>query len=71
MIVLITISTFANCSGEKTIIDNLTVEYTSTPLGIDVGTPRFAWQMQAPENERSYYQTAYQIEVKNPSGEVV
>ena len=59
-----------NCNGNE-IINKLTIEYTSTPLGIDVENPRFGWQMQAPENERGYFQTAYQIEVKNPSGEVV
>lgn len=71
IIILISFSTFLNCSNEKQIINNLTVEYNSTALGIDVETPRFGWQMQAPESERGVYQTAYQVEVKNPSGDVV
>jgi alpha-L-rhamnosidase len=71
VIILITISIFLSCFSEKLKINNLTVEYTKTPLGIDVENPRFGWQMQAPENERGVYQTAYQIEVKGTSGEVV
>jgi len=62
---------FQNCTTDKLSITNLTSEYTTTPLGIDVEHPRFAWQMQAPESQRGVYQTAYQIEVKNSSGEIV
>lgn len=47
-------------------VSSLQVEYTETPLGIDVQKPRFGWQMIAPENERGYSQTAYRIRVKNP-----
>ncbi len=65
------ITTFLSCNTQKETINNLTVEYTTTPLGIDVKVPRFAWQMQAPEGERGYYQTAYQIEVKSSAGEKV
>lgn len=59
------------CSDEPVTIDRLTVEYRATPLGIDVETPRFGWQMQGPEGERGYYQTAYRVTVKDPSGSVV
>ncbi len=71
VVALIITTIFLGCSGEKVQINNLTVEYTPTPLGIDVENPRFGWQMQAPESERGIYQTAYQIEVKDPSGSVV
>ena len=46
------------CSDNSVRITNLTVEYTQTPLGIDVTQPRFAWQMQAPGDARGYEQTS-------------
>jgi alpha-L-rhamnosidase len=51
-------------------IGNLMTEYTTTPLGIDVTAPRFSWQMQAPDEEHGYAQTAYQLVVKDPQGRV-
>ncbi len=62
--------TLQYCTTDKSIIENLKVEYTDSPLGIDVKTPRFSWQMATPEGERGYYQTAYQIIVKNEKGEL-
>src|SRR5450759_151475 len=53
------------------VIKNLQVEYRNTPLGIDVTQPRFGWQMATTAGERGYAQTAYQIEVKDPKGNVV
>jgi alpha-L-rhamnosidase len=50
-------------------IVNLKVEYTTTPIGIDVEKPRFSWQMEA-EKDGSY-QTAYQIIVTNESKQIV
>jgi alpha-L-rhamnosidase len=61
----------SGCTGGSLQITNLTVEYTQTPIGIDVTRPRFGWQMQAPGDARGYEQTAYRIEVKDPSGKVV
>lgn len=49
-------------------ITNLKVEYTETPLGIDVDTPRFSWQMALPEKKRGYSQKAYQITVTDERG---
>jgi len=60
-----------SCSTDRLNITNLTTEYRNTPLGIDVATPRFGWQMHAPNDTRGVYQTAYHIEVKKPSGEIV
>src|SRR3989339_496375 len=54
-----------------TFIGKLQVEYTKTPIGIDVKTPRFSWQMAAPAGERNYNQTAYQIVVNDPEGKPV
>ena len=50
-------------------LQNLTVEYEQTPLGIDVAQPRFAWQMEAPA-ERGVHQSAYRIEVRDSTGAV-
>jgi alpha-L-rhamnosidase len=47
---------------------HLRVEYSATPLGIDVEAPRFSWQMRAPEGRRGYSQSAYQIVVADPDG---
>lgn len=52
-------------------LDHLQVEYQTTPLGIDVEQPRFSWQMVAEDDQRGYYQTAYQIVVTGPSGQKV
>ncbi len=60
-----------SCAQVNTTIENLTVDYTTTPLGIDVNVPIFSWQMNSPSNERGYYQRAYQIIVTNPDGNVV
>lgn len=55
------------CSGVQ--LSNLQVEYTETPLGIDVEKPRFSWQMRTPKKMQS--QTAYQIIVTDEKQEVV
>lgn len=52
-------------------IGNLKVEYSTTPMGIDVAVPRFSWQMIAPEGQRGFLQSACQVEVRNSSGEIV
>lgn len=54
-----------------TVIQNLQVEYRPTPLGIDVAQPRFSWQMATTAGERGAAQTAYQLEVKDPKGQLV
>lgn len=48
---------FASCQETK--LSNLQVEYTETPLGMDVEKPRFSWQMVS--KEKGQLQTAYQI----------
>jgi alpha-L-rhamnosidase len=52
-------------------VTHLTVEYRTTPLGIDVTRPRFGWQMATRTAARGIYQTAYRIEVTDPKGDVV
>lgn len=58
-------------SNAKAIVQNLQVEYTKTPIGIDVNTPRFSWQMNASAGERNLSQAAYQLVVTNQAGQVV
>jgi alpha-L-rhamnosidase len=50
---------------------HLQVEYSPTPIGIDVNTPRFSWQMGSSAGERACSQTAYQLVVYDPSGQMV
>jgi alpha-L-rhamnosidase len=49
-------------------IKSLKVEYTETPLGIDIKIPRFSWQMNTAGLERDYSQSACQIVVSDPKG---
>ncbi|MGE5419149.1 MAG: family 78 glycoside hydrolase catalytic domain [Chloroflexota bacterium] len=55
----------------QTRIEKLMVEYAPAPLGIDVKQPRFSWQMVAPDGKRGYFQSSFQIVVKDPSGTIV
>lgn len=52
-------------------VKNLRVEYTETPLGIDVEHPRFSWQLEDKEGLSGLVQTAYRIVVKDEQGKVV
>ena len=54
-----------------TVINNLQVNYTQTPIGIDDAVPRFSWQMTAPTGARNYSQAACQIVVKDAAGTTV
>ena len=56
----------AGIFGRQVRIVNLKTEYTQTPLGIDVKSPRFSWQMQS--NERGTRQTGYRIKVEDENG---
>lgn len=58
-------------ANAATVIQNLQVEYRPTPLGIDVAQPRFSWQMATTAGERGAAQAAYQLEVKDPKGQLV
>lgn len=59
---------FANA---QTPTQELTVEYLKTPLGIDIDTPRFSWQMVTNPNMVGQFQKAYQIQVKSENDELV
>jgi alpha-L-rhamnosidase len=58
-------------SGANGIVNNLKVDYSTNPLGIDAKTPHFSWQMATTPGERNVYQAAYQVVVKDPSGREV
>lgn len=47
-------------------LQNLKVEYTICPIGIDISKPRFSWQMFANAGERNIKQKAYRLRVYNP-----
>jgi alpha-L-rhamnosidase len=49
----------------------LKVEYAETPIGIDVVSPRFSWQMVSSENRRGCSQAAYRLVVTSETGEKV
>ncbi len=59
---------FSIQAHRETLIDNLRVEYCKTPIGLDMKSPRFSWQMRTTSDERNIWQTAYQIIVKDPKG---
>ncbi|WP_304238091.1 alpha-L-rhamnosidase [Jiulongibacter sediminis] len=52
-------------------LQNLQVNYTTTPLGTDLETPQFSWQMNADGEVRNLEQLAYQLTVKNEAGVIV
>lgn len=69
---LIVLACWMQCLGLfATELENLKVEYATCPLGIDVSTPRFSWQMKAGENEYGIRQNAYQIWVYDEQGTCV
>lgn len=52
-------------------LEKLQVDYQTNPLGIDVSTPRFSWQMHALDARRGYAQTAYQLVVTDSQNRIV
>jgi len=69
--ILVATAILSGTGTAQAAIQNLHVEYRTTPLGIDVEKPRFGWQMTAPEGKRGYAQIAYRIVVTDPEGDVV
>ena len=64
LLMLVALLTFS--ASAQTKIEGLLTESVSTPLGIDIIQPHFAWQMSSAK--RGAMQTAYRIEVKYPTG---
>lgn len=52
-------------------LQKLQTNYQTTPLGTDLTTPQFSWQMKALDNKRGYKQVAYQIVVADEKGKEV
>jgi alpha-L-rhamnosidase len=71
LILILLIFSRSQSALASTQLDNLMVEYTRTPLGIDVKTPRFSWIMTMPEGERLRRQTAFKIVVSDSNGSAV
>jgi alpha-L-rhamnosidase len=69
IVVIITL-TFISFTINANVV-NLTTEYTKTPIGIDVYTPRFGWQMTAKQDERGILQTACQVVIKDPGKQII
>lgn len=64
--------TSALCAAKASfVLKNLQVEYTQTPLGLDVEKPRFSWQMEALNGIRGLVQNAWQIAVIDEHGKQV
>jgi len=61
----------AEAGASPAALTRLQVEYSETPLGIDVEAPRFSWQMLAPQDERGWSQGAYQVVVTDPRGTAI
>src|SRR5687767_5662181 len=59
----------ASLKAQDVKIINCKTEYAETPLGIDVASPRFSWQMRSVKN--GCLQTAWQIVVTDEQGSVV
>jgi alpha-L-rhamnosidase len=54
--------------GKDVQILNLKVDYANSPIGIDVESPVFSWQMKSLNNEIGCSQNAYQITVIDETG---
>jgi alpha-L-rhamnosidase len=52
-------------------LQKLQVNYQVTPLGTDIKTPQFSWQMKALDNQRGYQQKAYQIIVTDDAYHII
>ncbi|AEI46897.1 alpha-L-rhamnosidase [Runella slithyformis] len=53
------------------VIEHLKVNHQEKPLGTDIATPQFSWQMKATDAKRGYAQKAYRIVVKDAGNQVV
>src|ERR1700759_24678 len=63
------ISFLATIASGQVSVQNLRVENRSNPVGMDVSTPRFSWQLMSAK--RNLMQTGYEIRVTDKSGKSV
>jgi alpha-L-rhamnosidase len=52
-------------------LQKLQVNYQTQPLGTDLGTPQFSWQMKALSSIKGLAQVAYQIKVVDEKNQEV
>ena len=64
------LAAFPNQAESANKVTALQVEYQETPIGIDVQTPRFSWQMSSDNTTRGIAQKSYSISVKDESGNI-
>ncbi|WP_088342068.1 alpha-L-rhamnosidase [Robiginitalea sediminis] len=72
--ILVTLSAlllWAGVLSAQVSIANLQTEYLDHPMGLDVTTPRFSWQMQVDGDGRGYSQTAYRLVVREADAAAV
>ena len=58
-LLLIFIQLISQLMVAQTNVADLSIEYLSNPVGIDVEAPRFSWAIQS--KERGFNQSAYQV----------
>ena len=69
-IFFVLITSFLAMEGSAQVsVKNLRAENRINPVGLDVPTPRFSWQLIS--NQKNLMQTAYEIRVTNKSGKSV
>ncbi|MGR3810869.1 family 78 glycoside hydrolase catalytic domain [Jiulongibacter sp. NS-SX5] len=61
-------SLFSSSLFAQFTLQNLQVNYETTPLGTDLEIPQFSWQMEASTNQRGLAQEAYQLKLSDESG---
>ena len=62
---------FSRVSQAQSHLKQLQTEYQIQPLGIDISSPRFSWQMETDTSRNNQFQTAYQIIVTDENGDEV
>jgi alpha-L-rhamnosidase len=62
---------FTSLPADAVEVNHLKVDYMETPLGIDITTPHFSWQMADVINQRNLSQVSYRIVVKDEFGKTV
>ncbi len=69
LFILLAISSITVFAAEKTTVKDLTCEYHTNPLGIDVLKPRLSWKIET--TAPNVLQTAYEIKVTDQSGKAL
>ena len=71
-IVLLTLFPLLSMAEAGTMrVEEMKVEYETTPLGIDIKKPRFSWQLKNPRNDRGIIQKIFCLQVSDNKGHIV